>query len=329
MSFVMHTPSLASTTGTNLDSSSKHIQQCRISYDHMMEFVENGQVLEREKMSYCVHKDEIVVGISRPWYKEDTRALPPSAYPRVISCLGDITQPKYDACRKMMLYMYHFATSIRRRNEILEQFRQHLQHGVPTNTPDARNYFNDPQNAQPMNLQPFIHKMYDYYPVGVANTLGYAHPNSGDTMTSVMIGGLRTVQNGDFPIFAGDIVQWYWTFEANCFHAEDGRRKSIMNANGTVADGGDPEVDYGQGIGNQGDPIHPHHPLRVWNDWQFGRKNGSRIPADKSKHVARIKAYVRDDDQPRLYDWARVFGIAISSAGPNERVDIKISTQST
>jgi hypothetical protein len=35
-----------------------------------------------------------------------------------------------------------------------------------------------------------------------------------------------------------------------------------------------------------------------------------------------------DDEQPRLYDWQRVFGIAISSARPNEMVDIKICRQS-
>jgi hypothetical protein len=52
--------------------------------------------------------------------------------------------------------------------------------------------------------------MYDYFTTGFANTLGWAHANSGDTMTSVMIGGLRTVLNGDFEIFAGDIIQFYW-----------------------------------------------------------------------------------------------------------------------
>lgn len=33
--------------------------------------------------------------------------------------------------------------------------------------------------------------------------------------------------NGDFEVFAGDIVQWYWTFERDCFR-QDGSRKGIM-----------------------------------------------------------------------------------------------------
>jgi hypothetical protein len=50
--------------------------------------------------------------------------------------------------------------------------------------------------------------------------------------------------------------------------------------------------------------------------------------ADKMKIVAKIKPYFRDDENPRLMDWFRVFGVAIASARPNEMCDIKISRQS-
>ncbi len=49
---------------------------------------------------------------------------------------------------------------------------------------------------------------------------------------------------------------------------------------------------------------------------------------DKMKLVAKIKPYFRDEKDPRLMDWFRVFGIAIASARPNEMCDIKISKQS-
>ena len=78
MSFIQ-TPSLASATGTRVDSACKHIQQCRVSFDHMLDFVENAHELERNKMQYCVHKDEMVVGVSRPWLKEAVKGLAPSA----------------------------------------------------------------------------------------------------------------------------------------------------------------------------------------------------------------------------------------------------------
>lgn len=66
-------PSLAQATNTRLDSACKHIQQCRVSTDDMMRFVnEDAEELQRNKYRYCVHKDELVVGIGRPWCANKT-----------------------------------------------------------------------------------------------------------------------------------------------------------------------------------------------------------------------------------------------------------------
>ena len=70
--------------------------------------------------------------------------------------------------------------------------------------------FKDLAGGKGINTKARMSMMNDYYAVGFANTIGYAHPNTGDTMTSVMIGGLRTVMNGDFEIFPGDLIQFYW-----------------------------------------------------------------------------------------------------------------------
>lgn len=322
---------MASATSTMLDSACKHIQQCRISYDHMLDFVGNQHEMQRNKMQYCVHKDEVVVGVSRPWAKETVRALPPSAYPRIVSCLGDITlKEEYKPVLKMIKYIGHFATSIRKREEIINQMKQRPHHGVLHHNPGGghRHYLDD-EAGQPLELHKQIPKMFDFYPVGIANTLGYAHPNSGDTMSSVMIGGLRTVMNGDFEVYAGDLIQWYWTFEKDCFHPITGRRKAITDAAGNVHDGWDPEVDYANVAGGGGPQLSERdNQRRQHNDLQYGRDPQDKRPADKSKNVARIKPYMRDDDQPRIYDWFRVFAVAINSARPNEMLDIKISRQS-
>ncbi len=330
------TPSLATATSTRVDSACKHMQQCRVSYDHMLDFVGSASELERNKMQYCVHKDEMTVGVSRPWNGETTRKLPLSAYPRVISNLGNITtSTDYEPAVKMIKYLYHFSTSLQKRKQIIDQMSNQRGNTV-TYHPVAggNNYFND-SNGQPLNLSKFMSKMYDFYPVGFSTTLGYAHPNSGDTMTTVMIGGLRTVMNGDFEVYAGDIIQWYWTFERHCFRS-DGSRKSISYtpagaAAPVVCDGNDPENDYMPApalppTANSSDPYNDtrrHH-----NDFQYGVDKDKKGPASKALHVARIKPYIRDDEQPRLYDWVRVFAIAISSARPNELVDIKIGKQS-
>ena len=345
MSFV-NTPSLASASSTRVDSACKHIQQCRVSYDHMLDFVGSANELERNKMQYCVHKDELAVGVSRPWVKTVTRTLPPSAYPRIVSNLGNIasgSNPEYTTCMKMIKYLYHFSTSLQTRAEIISRMNQAGGHGLQT-IPAAmpQGYLNGANNA-PDDLQKYMRAMFDFYPVGFANTLGYAHPNSGDTMSSVMIGGLRTVMNGDFEVFAGDAIQWYWTFEKDCFHSDSGKRKSIVipapagapaGAALQIAENADPEFDYsavvaaapGPMVLNYQDPRNAHR--RIHNDYQYGIRPDRYAPTDKAKNVARIKPYMLDDEQPRLYDWMRVFAVAISSARPNELVDIKISRQS-
>ena len=136
------TASLATATNTRLDSACKHIQQCRVSYDHMLYFVENAHELERNKMQYCVHKDEMVVGINRPWKKKRViNNMGVSAYPKVFTCLGDITQTRYEHELKMIKYLYHFATSIPQRDAIIGHFDNEgppcQSRAAPTTSPTA------------------------------------------------------------------------------------------------------------------------------------------------------------------------------------------------
>jgi len=124
---------------------------------------------------------------------------------------------------KMIRFMNHYARDVSEKHKIIQFFTDDL-HAAPAYRelnndralPDGVQAFerqaapaSQPQRFK-LGTASWLTAMYDYYPVGYANTLGYAHPNSGDTMTTVMIGGLRTVLNGDFEIFAGDLVQFYW-----------------------------------------------------------------------------------------------------------------------
>jgi hypothetical protein len=215
-------PSLAQGTNTRLDSACKHIQQCRISTDDMMRFVgEDVEELVRNKYRYCVHKDELVVGIGRPWdNKAFVKRVSNSAYPRVISNLGTLADSaETRVAINMIRFMNHYARTIREKALIVKYFQEQAfeparlhkrQQGGGVNVVDlpGREAFKDKQGM--IDTRRFMSYMNDYFAVGFANTLGYAHANSGDTMTSVMIGGLRTVMNGDFEIFPGDIVQFYW-----------------------------------------------------------------------------------------------------------------------
>lgn len=75
-----------------------------------------------------------------------------------------------------------------------------------------------------------------------------------------------------------------------------------------------------------GKEVWPLRPDAVTRGAHYNLSYGQK--PDKQKIVAKIKPYFRDEANPRLMDWVRVFGVAIASARPNEMCDIKISRQS-
>lgn len=115
------------------------------------------------------------------------------------------------------------------------------------------------------------------------------------------------------------------SFEKNDFQP-DGRRKPYTNIwlnNNTIGNVDPSYVLAGGGAGQAAWDLPGDARIRQANyELQYGQK------AEKQKIVARIKPYFRDDGNPRMYDWIRVFGVAISSARPSEMCDIKISRQS-
>jgi hypothetical protein len=331
-------PSLAQATSTLLDSACKHIQQCRVSQDHMTKFLKNSHdqdELIRNKYRYCVHKDELVLGVGRSWAKDGSdKKFQNNAYPRVVSNLGgmaDMVGTEDSPEVKLMKVMYHNATSIPERNGILTKFQNALPADFPP-VPAAvmelagQAYLGAAGGDGTMTFAPHVHRIHDFITVGYANTLGWAHAHCGDTMTSVMIGGLRTVMNGDFDVFTGDLIQWYWPFERNCF-MKNGRRKKRLMDNTAAPPFPVLQADPGQisadGSANTNWNLDRDGQLRKQF---FDQQYGERRPDDK-KMVALIKPYKRDDDAPRIYDWYRVFAVALCSARPREKVDIRISRQ--
>lgn len=328
-------PSLAQATSTSLDSACKHIQQCRVSQDHMAKFCvpADPDELIRNKYRYCVHKDELVLGIGRCWAKDQSdKKFQNNAYPRVVSNLGGLADKNGDKDSyvvKMIKLMYHNATSIPERDEILRRLQDATPAEFPPDMVNGSRYLDDalPGHTH-MQFRAEVGKIYDFVTVGYANTLGWAHAHTGDTMTSVMIGGLRTVMNGDFEVFTGDLIQWYWPFERDCF-LKSGRRKR-RQLRPSLAPGAPP----GTMVADlQHDPAVQPDPEAVWRleadavqrkkffDQQYGDRKG------REKVVPLIKSYKRDDDAPRIYDWYRVFAVALCSARPRERVDIRIARQ--
>ncbi len=323
-------PSLATATSSRLDSSCKHIQQCRVSQDHMTLFVSGeSDELIRNKYRYCVHKDEMVLGIGRPLSQsKDVKRFQNSAYPRVVSNLGKLFQrsdPNQPTeAERIIKVLYHCARSLGERKELLSQ----LQNGdISKLNPALRggpnSFLNLDAGGTYLQSKDLMQYLYDMTYVGFANTLGWAHAHNGDTMSSVMIGGLRTVRNGAFEVQTGDLLQWYWPFEQDCFRA-DGQRKPVPTFTDTA---GNAVIDMlvDPGAHNPTSSVMVGRDAQVrkdFRDQQYGTRRG------EDKAVPLVKPYIPFDDETRVYDWYRVIGRALAPARPFEELDMQISRQS-
>ena len=143
-----------------------------------------------------------------------------SAYPKIVSNLGALGDTeKGRVAINMIRFMNHYARDMNEKRKIVRYFKRgmytapRILEGVITRTVheklQAFPRLEGDRNEK-IGTPEWLSIMCDFVPVGFANTIGYAHPNTGDTMSSIMIGGLRTVMNGDFEIFPGDLVQFYW-----------------------------------------------------------------------------------------------------------------------
>ena len=331
MSALGSTPSLATATSTRLDSACKHIQQCRVSQDHMTVFADkDADELIRNKYRYCVHKDEMVVGITRPLGSDNkTKRFQISAYPRVVSNLGKMLERKggvVPEAEKVLKLLYHYSRSLTQRDTILRLLQEGDPGKFPAFAPGEEPYLPTDTSVNKLKCSAVMQDLFDLVPVGYANTLGWAHAHCGDTMSSVMIGGLRTVRNGAFEVFTGDILQWYWPFEQDCFE-QNGRRKPAYKpdtANGEQVTTGlqyslqkDPGQTGGPGWDAGGDAALRQN----FRDRQYGQKRGVE------KAVPMLKPYLATGEDDSIYDWHRVFARALAPARAFDEVDIMIFRQ--
>ena len=284
--------------------------------------------LIRNKYRYCVHKDEMVVGITRPLGSDTkTKRFQVSAYPRVISNLGKLLESSGNTpshAVKVLKLLFHYSRSLTQRDKILKR----LQEGNPAHFPafsaNDEPYLETDQTTNKLACHTVMQELYDLVPVGYANTLGWAHAHCGDTMSSVMIGGLRTVRNGEFEVFTGDQLQWYWPFERDCFE-QDGRRKPAHKHPDLLRR--TPGLEYnlqkdpGQIDNNQWAVGADAVQRAEFRDRQYGQKRGME------KAVPMLKPYIATGEDDSIYDWYRVFARAISSARAHEEVDIMIFRQ--
>jgi hypothetical protein len=322
-------PSLASSTSSRIETAAKHMQQCRISYSHMYNFL-NGddELLRKRKDLFCLHKDEVAVGVGDALLK-NSPSFSRSAYPLVVSTpsrqLNDLTFKCYNFYNAHALNEYVGRLCLLAIEKVLAR----------KEASGATDMLDEVAHTR----KSFV----DMRAVGVATTQGFAHHNSGDTMSTVMIMGLHTIMNGAYPMETGDHVMWYWDFESPVLDMRTGQRTwdyaYYMKGNSTLVCARDKFNIYSDAKRivafleekfwhvADGDKYVLDRTAQTLPMAEKRRRFHDREQVMGDKLIARVKPYVYD--KAGTYpDCRRVFGVALSSARPYEMVDIRISRQS-
>lgn len=213
-------PGLGTATGTRVDSAAKHIMACKVDTRLLSCWLANPEndainLLHSEKMKWCMHKDEVVLNTSK-----NNLDIAVKAYPMVITTVGDI-KPEVKEFLKTLYgkssasdfhTLHDLKTSTSANPADVEALKKAA--GLDTAAlPGPRN----PPEEQWNPIKQQIASLPDFRCQGIALGQAWASYLSGDTVASVLVGGMVTVQNGHFTMHTGDLVQWYFDFEQEQF----------------------------------------------------------------------------------------------------------------
>jgi hypothetical protein len=267
----MELVSIGSSTHTRVDSAAKHIRQCKVHEKLMLRWLgssKNQEDMHRQKNKFATVKDDLVLNVNESIH---VGFAPTDAYPSVVSNL----------------------------TSLLPETKELIGDWYAESTPPAFFAFQRSIKDKTAKHMEDIHQTHTipfFRAQGYALGRAEASARSGDTVFSVLIGGMMTVTNGHFPMRPGQMVQWYFDFEANRFD-NDGRRRSEAL----------PE-------------IPPEGPL--------AKRAREEINAESTSY-ARPKPYVTSQNGTDHYgDKIRIFAKCIAGGAAYHKVDIMLMTQS-
>ena len=304
---------LASATSTRIESAARHQIPVKVSYEHLLSWMAFDQTrMQKEKMSVCMHKDDLAIGCSRPVRRNENgrgnqRNKP---YPTVVSTLASM-EP---SARHYLIRLLHNPRTFADRDTFVRLVERRMDHWDPSMNEVCRKQ---------------IIEMPEFYFVGVSVGLAYAHPLSGDNVCTAMIGGLITVLNGAFEVHTGDQMHWIWDIEVPCFDPK-GRRLDPIEESSSFA--------VAQFLSTH-DPRLAEDAARrkqfhergngVYTAGAVGQVESGTVEYNSKRLVAFPKSLKpATDGDYRLGDRMRVFGKAMSNARPFEMMDVMLSRQS-
>jgi hypothetical protein len=334
-------PGLAGATGTRVDSAAKHIMACKVDTCMLAGWCSDvqsaGNHMHIHKYKYCMTRDELALNTNMALNEDSCMIKKGAAYPAVVTTLGDMSSE----CVDILTILYAFSGNGVEYLKIKEKIAQF-----------GKKYATDRGMGKiSQEVKNLPHFMAQGYALGIA----YASALSGDTVGSVLIGGMCTVMNGAFDCRAGQMLQWYFDFEEDMFY------KETQTQQGGVKDVAGSRKVHGQNtfdglnyrIDQNFNAVQIRDGIRVFikgikshthrDDMQIDtmRKNwhqrGTHGASDSYPHgssdrkgrVAFPKPYMlTHPGQDHYGDKIRIFAKCITGARKHEMMDIMLMTQS-
>lgn len=319
-------PGLAQATGTRVDSAAKHNIAVRVSGPLFacwcIDQKNPRNHLHREKMRYCMHKDELVLNVSQSLCDSSTIVSTAKAYPHVVTNLGDMTT----ATQNLLCLMYNFSQS----GQDFLKFKSSLEQIVKLNDVNTLTEMGIVVDSESITKTMREIKDLPYFTaMGYALTTAYACDLTGDTVGTVIIGGMQTVLNGAFEVKAGEMVQWYFDFEEDFFY----KKTTEDKINNTIhVLGSRKDAPKGTPLDTIRVQDHVDKSVSQINRENFAARGLGDIGSfPKNTHKTNIafpKPYkLRCDGSEHYGDKIRVFAKCINGGRGGDTIDIMMMTQ--
>lgn len=325
-------PGLPSATGTRVDSASKHIMACKVNETQMMTWCEDTMNarnhLHIQKYKYCMNRDDLMLNTGNALNDCSTDVVTSRAYPAVVSNLGDMTPQTQHILKKL----YHVAKNGKDYLEFKSDIRRFCTRCLQADV--EKTLGKVPLNADMDKVKREVRDLPHFTAQGYALGVAYASHLSGDTVGSVLIGGMVTVRNGHFNMKAGQLVQWYFDFEVDMFHRQteennkpggrlhflEGMRRSVSNKDPSEVE---KESNYVM--------TDAERQRKEYHDRELGAVDAMPIGGNSSRkhNVFYPKPFVLCSDGSEHYgDKMRIFAKCINGGRKHEMVDLMLMTQS-
>ena len=291
----MSNAGIATATGTRLDSAAKHTMPCKIDDTLLLTWFEEKNnartALHVNKMKYAVQKDELVLNVTQ---KLNQNTMGTRAYPSVVSSVTEM--PSY--VRNGLKYLYDSETAF---------------HFMQASIAPEFTYTSAiaPNDQQQRVANTMWTDMPYFTAQGYALGTAFASAQSGDTVSTVLVGGMVTVRNGGFSCRAGEPIMWYFDFEESMFHS-----KKTMNA--VESERRDDRQPNDTRRPENTEQSRKRRMIDIYDSNSAGHKNGVALP----------KPYVLKRGRDHFGDKIRIFAKCINGGRPYDMIDIMLMTQS-